>query len=158
MAFPSTLAAVIDNVARKTIGKDWNLYSMLLRHWGEIVGEEYARVTTPVKVSFPKGKAANEKWTQGHRTDGVLHIRLPQGMTMEFAFHSEQIRQRIASFCGFEAIEKIALETYYYTPPPNKDDGAEPLPRKIIPIPESINDIENEELRAALESLAKSMP
>ncbi len=49
-------------------------------HWPEIVGEDYARVTTPVKISFPHGKPAAEKWANGQREDGILLVRLPQGI------------------------------------------------------------------------------
>ncbi len=158
MRLPRSIASAVDNVARKTIGKDWNLYGALLNHWGEIVGEEYAQVTTPVKVSFPNGKISGDKWAQGQRTDGILHIKLPQGLAMEFSFLSEQIRQRINVCFGFHAIERIVLEPYYSS---LKDGAGENAPRKTpnpdALLPKEINDIQDEGLRAALEALGKNI-
>lgn len=158
MFHPRTLASVVDNVARKTIGKDWNLYAALLNHWPEIVGDEYARVTTPVKVSFPLGKTNGDKWAQGQRTDGVLHIRLPQGLAMEFTYLTEQIRQRISTCFGYNAIARIVFETFYS---PQKTGSPVKTSRqkadREVPLPKEINDIDDDELRTALEGLGKAI-
>lgn len=156
MSKPRSIATTIDDIARKTIGKDWNLYSALLNHWREIVGQEYADVTSPVKVSFPKGKAEGNKWVQGHRTDGVLHIRLPQGLTMEFTCLTEQIRQRITASFGYEAITRIVFEPYYGAPP-NRPDQPATEPIRQVELPQEINDIGDPDLRAALEGLGKTI-
>lgn len=157
MLLPRTIATAIDGIARQAVGKDWNLYAALLSHWPEIVGQDYARNTTPVKISFPKGKQDAEKWAQGRREGGILHIRLPQGMVMEFTFHSEQIRQRIAAFFGYDAIARIAFEPYYgeNKPPPAP---LPPLaPAQVAALKEATKPIENDALRAALEAFGESV-
>jgi hypothetical protein len=158
MFLPRTIATAVDSVARQVIGKDWNLYAALLSHWREIVGEDYAQVTTPVKISFPKGKTSEEKWAQGRQTEGVLHIRLPQGLVMEFSFLTDQIRQRIAAYFGYDAIARLAFEPYYSadtpvatTPSPVAD------PALQAQIKKSAEGIENDELRAAMEELGESI-
>src|ERR1700733_1341367 len=108
MFMPRTVAIAVDQIARQTLGKDWNIYAALLSHWGEIVGHEYARVTTPVKITFPLHRASS-----GRRENGTLCIRLPQGLAMEFSFKTTQIKQRITDYFGYEAIEKILFETQY---------------------------------------------
>jgi hypothetical protein len=160
MLLPRSLAATVDNVARQAIGKEWNLYAALLNHWREIVGEEYAQVTTPVKISFPQGKKADEKWAQGQRTDGILHIRLPQGLTMEFSFRTDQIRQRIASFFGYNVIARIAFEPYYKSENSSRESYAtEPglTPAETAPPLQDIQNVSDEELRASLEGLGKAI-
>ncbi len=151
------MSTSIDSIARQAIGKDWNLYAALLQHWSEIVGEDYARSTTPVKISFPKGKPNEEKWAQGRRQDGTLHIRLPQGLVMEFTFLTEQVRQRIAAFFGYSAIARIVFEPYYgeaktpsAAPPP-------PDPALLANLNEVVQPIESEELRTALASFGAAL-
>jgi hypothetical protein len=154
MFFPRSIAVAIDDIGRKTFGRDWQLYSTLLTHWRDIVGDDYARVTSPVKVSFPKGKAPGDTWANGRRTDGVLHIRLPQGLTMEFTFQSDRIRQRISTCFGYDAIARIVFEPYYGQPA----DKCQPDPiatDRNVSLPNEINDIQDDELRAALEGLGK---
>lgn len=101
---PRIIANAINNVARQTIGKDWLLYAALLDHWAEIVGKEYAELTTPVKITFP------HQPNEPKRQAGTLVIKLPKGLTMEFSFKSELIRQRINSYFGYEAIARLVLD------------------------------------------------
>ncbi|MDD5585746.1 MAG: DciA family protein [Alphaproteobacteria bacterium] len=157
MLLPRSIAATVDNVARQAIGKDWGLYAALLNHWREIVGEEYAQVTTPVKISFPQGKTAGEKLAQGQRKDGVLHIRLPQGLTMEFSFRTDQIRQRIAAFFGYEVISRIVFETYYGPASIAKEASPAAVPDQTVRLTEATKDIENNDLRAALEEFGAAV-
>lgn len=157
MKLPPTLAASIDRVARKAIGKDWNLYASLIGHWREIVGEEYAQNTSPAKIVFPKGKKANQKWASQQASGGSLTIRLPQGLTMEFNFISEQIKSRINDFFGYPAIDRIILEPHYDAPkkvkppkPPLSDSDKKALEKNI-------RTVENSELRDALQNLGESV-
>jgi hypothetical protein len=157
MSLPRTIATAIDGIARQAIGKDWNLYAALLSHWPEIVGQDYARNTTPVKISFPKGKQGSEKWTQGRREGGTLHVHLPQGLVMEFTFHSEQIRQRIAAYFGYDAIGRIVPEPYYGSGKPLEPPPAPADPAKMKSMREAAKSIEDDDLRGALEALGESV-
>lgn len=156
---PRSITASIDKIAKTVIGKDWALYSTLLGHWAEIVGEEFAKNSTPIKVSFPKGKPAEEKWAQGNRSDGVLHVKLPQGLVMDFTYRSEQIRSRISDFFGYPAIERIVFEPFYASDDEGKkhrkNKTANPAIEKEIAI--ATQDIEAEELRQALKNLGNAI-
>ncbi len=158
MSIPRTIATAVDGIARKVIGRDWNLYGALLGHWGEIVGEEYAQVTTPVKISFPHGKPAEEKWAQGQREDGILTIKLPQGLVMEFTYRSDQVRQRIAAFFGYNAIDRIVFQPFYGSGKTTfQEPKNEPAPAQLSELQESLKDLENSDLRNALEGLGQSV-
>ena len=156
MFLPRTVATAVDVIARQAFGKDWSLYAALLSHWSEIVGPDYARVTTPVKITFPKGKQPEDN--HGRRTGGTLHIRLPSGLVMEFNFLTDQIRQRITGFFGYDAIIRIVFEPFY---------GAEKVkpvaapktadPAQLAALHEKAAMIEDEALREALEKLGKSV-
>jgi hypothetical protein len=147
---PRTLAQAVDKVARQSAGKDWGLYAGLLDHWAEIVGLDYARVTTPVKIAFPY--QPNEK----QRKNGVLTIRLPKGLAMEFSFKSDLIRQRINAYIGYEALSRIALDAAALPLPPAKTTKL-PDPAALQAFKDQTAIIDNDELREALEKFGAAM-
>jgi hypothetical protein len=156
MLLPQPVSSSVDKIARAALGRDWSLYAVLFNHWAEIVGEDYASMTAPVKISFPKGKKTDEKWAQGHRTDGVLTIKLPRGLMMEFTYKLDQIRQRLTGFFGYSAIERIVLEASYETRAPKKETKTVSEGDRLA-LAEKLKEIDNPELRAALESLGLAM-
>jgi len=147
---PRTLADAVDKVARQSAGKDWGLYANLLDHWTEIVGQDYARVTTPVKITFPYQPL------EAKRQNGLLTIRLPKGLAMEFSFKTEIIRRRVNSYLGYEAFSRLTLDPAAMPPPET------PKPRKIDPdaletIKEKASAVDDPELRAALETFGQAL-
>lgn len=143
MFTPRTLSNLVNHIARQAIGKDWNIYAALLEHWVEIVGQQYAAVTTPVKMTFPYQPQ------EARRAKGVLYVRLPKGLAMEFTFHVEPIRQRVNSYFGYEAIAKIVLEPVYRGKPTAK--VTEPLNAEMVQkIHQDVEGLENGELKEAL--------
>jgi hypothetical protein len=147
---PRTLADVVDKVARQSAGKDWGLYANLLDHWVEIVGTDYARVTTPVKISFPYQP------NEAQRKNGVLTVRLPKGLAMEFSFKADLIRQRVNAYFGFEAFIRIALDAASVPPPPVKN-VKKADPAAVAALKDKTSHIENNELRGALEELGEAI-
>lgn len=149
-AKPRSLAEAVDKVARHTAGKDWGLYANLLAHWTEIVGADYAKVTTPVKITFPFQPG------EAQRKNGVLTVRLPKGLAMEFSFKSEIIRMRINSFFGYDAFARIALDPAAIKPPKVK-------PRRILTnveqetIAQTVTKVESDALRNALKSFGEAL-
>jgi hypothetical protein len=110
MFIPRSIASAIDKIARQTVGKDWSLYANLLDHWIEIVGPEYAAVSTPVKVTFP------HQPHEPRRRGGTLTIKLPKGLVMEFTFKVDSIKQRINNYFGDEIIARIVFEPTHGVP------------------------------------------
>lgn len=151
MFTPPSVSRAIDQVARKNIGKDWNLYAALLARWTEIVGESIARVATPVKITFPY--QPNEP----QRRNGTLCVRLPRGLTMEFTFKSAIVQQRINAYFGYSAIAKIAFEPVFAAPPLGAKTLPAPDSGKLAILCSGAQDIESEEVRAALASLGATL-
>ena len=151
MFMPRALANAVDQIARRTAGKDWSLYAALLEHWPEIVGSDYARVTTPVKVSFP------HQPQEARRCNGTLAIRLPKGLAMEFSFKTDVICQRINVYFGYQAIARIAFEPVYETPAPPPVPEVEPDSGALARIQEIARSIGDEPLREALESFGEAV-
>ncbi len=159
MRLPHTIASTIHSIARTAMGKDWALYATLLNHWGEIVGQDYAKVTTPVKIVFPQGKKEGDKWASGNRTGGSLTISLPHGLAMEFSFLTDTMLARINGFFGYSAIERIILQGYYEEKPALAEPIAPPVlsPPQQKTLLDKTKEIEDSELRATLLDLGQSI-
>ncbi|MDD3370953.1 MAG: DciA family protein [Alphaproteobacteria bacterium] len=147
---PRSLADAVDKVARQSAGKDWGLYANLLGHWTEIVGADYARDTTPVKISFPY------RPHEAQRKNGTLTIRLPKGLAMEFSFKSDQIRRRVNAFFGYEAFDRVALDPASIPSPPAKHEKKAD-PAAVEAIKKETEAVDNEDLRKALEAFGETL-
>ena len=118
----------------------------VVSRWAEIVGERYARVSTPESIRFPGGKKAGGTLTLS--VEGA-HAPLMQHL-------GPMIIERVNRFFGYEAIASIAFR-----------QGRAPRlaagPVRSIPAPvprelgEGLRQIADPELRTCLESLAASL-
>ena len=150
MFMPRQINQAVEKVARQAVGKDWGLYAALLDRWQEIVGSDYAAVTTPVKITFP------HQPNEAQRRNGTLTIRLPKGLTMEFTFKTEQMRQRINSYFGHDAISRIAFDPVSGTPQKQKNRPA-PNAEAVARIHDETKSIDNSELQDALKAFGEAI-
>ncbi len=160
MRLPRQISSSVDTIAKAAVGKNWSLYATLIQHWAEIVGQDYAKSTEPTKIIFPKGKKAGDQWASRQRdAGGTLIIKIPQGLTMEFGFLTDQIKERINGFFGYNAIDTIKFAPYYgQIEEPESEEKESPLTdEEITSLEDSLKDIENKELREALENLGQSV-
>ncbi len=95
---PQNLAAPLRQLAKQAVGADWQLYSIVLEHWQDIIGAEWAAQTAPVKIAFPRQQA---------RSQGTLTIAMPRGLTMAMQYRQPQILARLNGFLGAETIVRL---------------------------------------------------
>jgi len=117
--------------------------SAIVSRWAEIVGDRYAKVSSPESIRFPTGK----------KSGGVLTL-LVEGAHSPLLQHlSPLIIERVNRFFGYEAINRVVFRQG--RPPARK---AEPARPQLRPVPkelgEGLRQIADPELRACLESLA----
>lgn len=130
----------IGGVAFKRFGF---VQSAVVSRWKEIVGERYAKVSSPESIRFPTGKKAGGTLTllvEGAHAPLVQHL-------------GPMIIERVNRFFGYQAIVQIAFR-----------QGRIPAsaPRRVAPskgpvpaeLGEGLRAIVDPELRACLESLA----
>jgi hypothetical protein len=150
MFMPRAIANAIGQVARRAVGKDWDIYAALLEHWAEIVGPEYAQATTPVKINFP------HQPLEPRRRNGTLTVRLPRGLAMEFSFKAEPMKQRINNYFGYDAIGRIVFDPVYTSPP--APVAMPPIdPDAVAKLHEDAGTVTDSDLRAALESFGETV-
>jgi len=117
--------------------------SSIVSRWAEIVGERYAKVSSPESIRFPTGKKAGGVLTL--MVDGA-HAPLIQHLT-------PMIVERVNRFFGYAAINRIVFRQGKPAPtaPKRTRPDLQPVPKELG---EGLREIADPELRACLESLA----
>jgi hypothetical protein len=134
------LALGIGGLAFKRFGF---VQGAVVSRWTEIVGERYAKVSTPESIRFPAGKKSGGTLTLG--VDGA-HAPLLQHL-------APMIMERVNLFFGYEAVVKIVFRQGSRT-----KAAAKPLRPAPAPVPrelgQGLREIADTELRTMLENLA----
>ena len=117
--------------------------SAIVSRWSEIVGERYARVSSPESIRFPTGK----------KSGGVLTL-LVEGAHSPLLQHlAPLIIERVNRFFGYQAIDRVVFRQgrpLASSPKPKRPE-LRPVPKELG---EGLRQIADPELRACLESLA----
>jgi hypothetical protein len=115
----------------------------IVSRWAEIVGERYAKVSSPESIRFPTGKKGGGALTL--LVDGA-HAPLIQHLT-------PMIVERVNRFFGYAAVNRIVFKQGRPPAPAPKPDRPQlkPVPKELG---EGLREIADPELRACLESLA----
>ena len=117
--------------------------SAIVSRWGEIVGERYAKVSSPESIRFPAGR----------KSGGTLTL-LVEGAHAPLIQHlTPAIVERVNRFFGYAAVERLQFRQGK----PPAEPARAPRP-ELRPVPkelgEGLREIADPELRACLESLA----
>jgi len=117
--------------------------SSIVSRWAEIVGERYARVSSPESIRFPAGR----------RSGGVLTL-LVEGAHAPLVQHlAPLIIERVNRFFGHDAINRVVFRQGRPPAAPVRPERPQlrPVPKELG---EGLREIADPELRACLESLA----
>src|SRR3954451_9025174 len=134
---------LVGNVGGRSFKRFGFVQSSIVSRWAEIVGERYAKASSPESIRFPTGKKGGGVLTL--LVDGA-HAPLIQHLT-------PMIVERVNRFFGYAAINRIVFRQ-------GKQPAAAPRPERpqLRPVPkelgEGIREIADPELRHCLESLA----
>ena len=85
--------------ADKVLRKRGFAQATLIRAWPTIVGETFARVSIPEKISYPPHR----------RSGGVLHLRVERGAALEIQHQEPRLIERINATFGYAAISRITI-------------------------------------------------
>jgi hypothetical protein len=115
----------------------------IVSRWGDIIGERYAKVSSPESIKFPAGKKAGGVLTL--LVDGA-HAPLIQHLT-------PMIVDRVNRFFGYSAINRIVFRQGRPPAPAPRPERPQlrPVPKELG---EGLREIADPELRHCLESLA----
>ena len=142
---------------RNKLGKiDYVIYSK----WAEIVGTYFIEHSNPNKITIiPQ---PSEKQDFEHQIK-VLHVNVSPGAAIEFQHFQNKILEKINSFFGYQAINKITIHQKLF--PENSDVTKKTVSnfnknlsdQKIVEIKDTIQKINDKELEQSLLNLGLSI-
>ena len=140
---PRSAGELVGNVGDQSFRRFGFVQNSIVSRWAEIVGERYAKVSSPESIRFPAGR----------KSGGVLTL-LVEGAHAPLIQHlTPLIVERVNRFFGHAAINRIVFRQ-------GKPPAVQPRPVRpqLRPVPkelgEGLREIADPELRACLESLA----
>ena len=119
------------------------IQASVVSRWGEIVGERYAKVSSPESIRFPTGK----------KSGGTLNV-VVQGAHAPLMQHlTPVIVERVNRFFGYPAVAKLSFRqgAPLASPRAPKRTQLRPVSKELG---EGLREIADPELRACLEALA----
>ena len=131
------LQSLLPENAKKILKKDGFVYFEIIKNWKNIVGEKMFKDVSPLKIK----KINNEN---------ILTINVNKNIMIEIEYSRDQIIEKINSYLGFNAINKIQIIS--------KDPSFELKKKKIIlneNILKKINKIKNKNLKEIFLKLNK---
>ena len=122
--------------------------SSIVSRWREIVGPRYAAVSSPESIRVPPGK----------KGQGVLTLVVEGAHAPMMQHVAPAIIERVNLFFGYPAVERLSIRQGIVQA---EKARSRPGPVPVQPIPtelgESLREVADPELRACLESLARSL-
>jgi hypothetical protein len=131
------LKSLLPENAKKILKKDGFVYFEIIKNWKNIIGEQMFKDVVPLKIK----KINNEN---------ILLINVNKNIMIEIEYSRDQIIEKINSYLGFNAINKIQIIS--------KDSSFEIKKKKIIlseNILKKINEIKSKNLKEIFLKLNK---
>ena len=143
------IAELMPEIGRTAFRRFGFVQSSVVSRWPEIVGAAYARVSLPESIRFPPGE----------KSEGILQLLVEPGQAPLIQHVIPDIVERVNRFFGYTAVAKVKLRQGAVQPASASEPRAAPPSLKPVPIElgDSLRDIGDPELRAVLESLARSI-
>ena len=140
---PRAAGELIGAIGGRSFRRFGFVQSSIVSRWAEIVGDRYAKVSSPESIRFPSGKKAGGALTllvEGAHAPLIQHL-------------APAIIERVNRFFGYAAVDRLIFRQ---GKPPV--DTPRPVRPELRPVPkelgEGLREIADPELRACLESLA----
>lgn len=94
------VAPLVGNLTRPLVRKRGFFQTEIILHWAEIVGRDLEKYTMPLKYSPPPKESI---------AGGTLLIRVVGPVALELQHRMPQIIERVNSYFGYRAINKITM-------------------------------------------------
>lgn len=146
---PRAISELMPEIGRTAFRKFGFVQSSVVTRWSEIVGPAHARVCSPESIRFPPGE----------KSEGILQLVVVPAHAPIISHVIPEIIERVNRFFGYKAVTRVKLRQGEVQQPAATERPSAPPSLKPIPVElgESLRDIGDPELRAVLESLARSM-
>ena len=140
---------LVPQIGRAAFRRFGFVQSSVVSRWPEIVGPTHARACQPEAIRFPPGEKSN----------GILELVVLPAHAPLIQHVVPEIIERVNRFFGYRAVARVKLRQGHVQVNPAATPRAAPPSLRPIPMElgDSLRDIGDPELRAVLESLARSL-
>ena len=143
------VAELVPQIGRAAFRRFGFVQSSVVTRWPEIVGERHAQVCMPESIRFPPGE----------KSGGILQLVVLPAHAPLIQHVIPEIIERVNRFFGYQAVSRAKMRQGQVKPP--RAEAPRHAPPSLKPIPlelgDSLRDVGDPELRAVLESLARSV-
>ncbi|MBC2665834.1 DUF721 domain-containing protein [Novosphingobium flavum] len=142
------IADLMPEIGRTVFRRFGFVQSSVVTRWPEIVGPHHAKVCAPESIRFAPGE----------KSEGTMQLVVVPAHAPLIQHVIPEIIERVNRFFGYNAVSRVKLRQGMVKPPAGGQTTAPPSLRPIpLELGESLRDIGDPELRAVLESLARSL-
>jgi len=144
------ISEIMPEIGRTAFRRFGFVQSSVVTRWPEIVGSTHAKVCAPESIRFAPGE----------KNDGILQLVVVPAHAPLIQHVIPEIIERVNRFFGYNAVSRVKIRQGEVKAPAAKEKkSVSPPSLKPVPVElgESLRDIGDPELRAVLESLARSM-
>lgn len=142
------VADIVPDVGRAAFRRFGFVQSSIVSRWREIVGDRYAAVSSPESIRFPPGR----------KSDGVLNLIVEGAHGPMMQHVAPVIVERVNRFFGYQAVSRVAFRQGLVQVARATRRAAPPSLRPIpAELGDSLREVADPELRACLESLARTV-
>jgi len=145
------LSVLLSDVFSDAYAKQGFAARELVTRWTEIAGLEIAAHSEPIKMQWPRPVEGQPQ------EPATLVLKVEGPMALEIQHSSDVILERVNRFFGWSAVGRLALRQ---APLARRNKAARlppPDPKSVAQIAETLSEIEDEQLRAALARLGAAI-
>lgn len=153
---PTLLAKALPKVTKKVCSRKFVMLGRLLDHWEEIMGQNFALKTQPVKIRYFKAK------TKTSNPKATLDIAASPSDATALHYQKQLILERLNMIFG----DSSYIEDIRFVPQTANTRGQKPQPvkrqRALMPsetkaLNDLVNDIKDDEIKEKLMNFGKAV-
>ncbi|MDE1915197.1 MAG: DUF721 domain-containing protein [Sphingomonadales bacterium] len=143
------ISDLMPDIGRSAFRRFGFVQSSVVTRWPEIVGPARAKICAPEAIRFAPGE----------KSDGILQLVVMPAHAPLIAHVLPEIVERVNRFFGYNAVSRAKMRQGEVKPRPYATAPATaPILRPVpVDLGDSLRDIGDPELKAVLESLARSL-
>jgi hypothetical protein len=145
------LSVLLSDVFSEAYAKQGFAARELVTRWAEIAGPEIARHSEPLKIQWPRPVEGQPQ------EPATLVLRVEGPAALEIQHASDTLLERVNRFFGWSAVGRLALRQAPLSRREKPRTPRAPDPKAVAEVAETLTDIEDQELRAALARLGASI-
>ena len=145
------LSVLLSDVFSDAYAKQGFAARELVTRWADIAGPEIAAHSEPLKIQWPRPVEGQPQ------EPATLVLRVEGPMALEIQHASDVILQRVNRFFGWSAVGRLALRQAPLSRRKGPAASRAPDAQSVAKVAETLDAIEDEELRAALARLGASI-